>query len=156
MSDLPIKQVTRVDPETRELVVMGGLANDGDTGVLLGLLKSGVIITDHKGQRADIVDGHLKTVTCGGLPLHGYDAATAADTWQTIMATNRECHYAYMVCQTQDAIVSFDGGVSEHMYLTKAVPVGPLCGLTIPAGATICARNAAAGSNYALLHIFVW
>jgi hypothetical protein len=107
MSDLPIKEVTiRVNQETHELILMGtDLATDGTTGTELGLVKQGVIITDHNGLRADIVDGHLKTVTCGGLPLHGYDAATAADAWQTIMATNRECHFANMVCQTQDAIV---------------------------------------------------
>jgi hypothetical protein len=160
-SVVPAKEAVRIRPDTCEHLQMAAVENTATVHVAqpeveAGLAKSGVIICDHRGQRAELVDGHVKVVSASGLPLHGYDASTAADTWQTIMAVNRECHYAYLIVQTNDAIVSFDGGASEHMYLTKTIPVGPLEGLKIPAGATIVARNATAGQNYTLLHVFVW
>jgi len=156
MSNQPAVELSRVNPDTREVEILTGLTLAGGTCVEEGLVKYGAVLTDHRGQRVEIIDGHLMVATAGGLPIHGYQAATIADAWQTIMSVPRECHFAKMIVQTKDAIISFDGGSTEHFYLTTAVDSGVISGLKIPAGSVIKARNAVAGQNWTLLHIFVW
>ncbi len=98
---------------------------------------------------------YLGKILSSGLPTQGTDA-TGEDTYATVVtAPGRVTHYASIYCVTQDAIVSFDGGTTDH--LTIAAGVQHLfSGLEIPAGAVIQAKNKTGGANYASMFIAVW
>ena len=97
----------------------------------------------------------LLAIASAGLPTHGTDA-TGANTYAAVVtAPDRECHYLHVAVADNGAIVSLDGGVTDHF----AIPANTerlFPGLTIPAGAGIQGKNLAAGSNYTNLHVSVW
>lgn len=89
-------------------------------------------------------------------PEYGTDAAGENAYADVIAATAREHTNLSVHCATQDAIVSLDGGTTDHIYVVAAA--APLClsGICIPKGAAIQGKNAGAGANYATLSVTVW
>ena len=89
------------------------------------------------------------------LPEMGTDAV-GADTYANVInGTARQCQSLSAYCATQDAILSLDGGTTDHLYLQAGVQK-VFHGLVIPEGAVIQAKNASAGNNYATLSVAVW
>lgn len=102
---------------------------------------------------ADVVMG-LSDNAGAGLPVKGTDA-TGQDAYGTIVtAPARVCRNLFISVATKSAIISLDGGTTEHFLL----PVGnwTFTGLAIASGAEIQAKNADAGQNYTDLTISVW
>lgn len=91
-----------------------------------------------------------------GLPTLGQDA-TGQDTYATVIAATpaRVCRRLVAQCATKAAILSLDGGTTEHLRVEPGVPLR-IDGLSIPAEAVIQAKNAGAGENYTALSISVW
>jgi len=90
------------------------------------------------------------------LPEYGTDA-TGADTYATVInGITRECHNLSAVCDTQDAIISLDGGTTDHLFVDASQGQLVFQGLVIPKAAVIQGKNASAGNNYANLRITVW
>jgi len=91
-----------------------------------------------------------------GMPTYGTDAA-GADTYVEVLAApagNRRYTSVRLWCATKDAIVSLDGGTTDHVFLVAGVPiqlegVGPITG-------AIQAKNAVSGQNYATLYAMAW
>lgn len=91
------------------------------------------------------------------LPIMGTDA-TGADTYATVTGLNgiaRQCQCISVYCATNPAIISLDGGTTDHIFVNAGEQfVFPA--VVIPAGAVIQAKNGSAGNNYASLSISVW
>lgn len=100
--------------------------------------------------------GAALVCTGTGLPIYAVDAAAETDdSYATLITTTRECHNMLAQVETNDAIVSFDGGTTDHLYLTAGT-VYHLSGLVIPNGAVIQGKNGVAESDYDNLRIMVW
>lgn len=89
------------------------------------------------------------------LPEYGTDAA-GENTYATVInGIARECNSLSVYCATHPAIISLDGGTTEHLYVNAGEQF-VFHGLVIPKGAVIKAKNATSGSNYATLSVAVW
>ena len=89
-------------------------------------------------------------------PEYGTDAA-GEDTYANVIATtSREHHNISAYCATKSAIISLDGGTTGHIFVVAGAPPVQINGISIPKGAAIQAKNAAAGNNYATLSVVVW
>jgi len=78
-------------------------------------------------------------------------------------STRRGCltfpHFATRILfqvDTKDAVLSLDGGLTDHLFLGNLKGQMLLDGLAIEGGATISAKNAVGGQNYANLTVAVW
>ena len=86
---------------------------------------------------------------------YGLDA-TGADAYATIVTTTAIRRHIYMYNSgANDAIVSLDGGTTDHYYLPGQTAF-TFDDVLIANGANIQAKNGVAGSNYANLYISVW
>ena len=150
----------RLDTDTGQYVACTGSVT-GDYTVIGPLLKGAVLQGGH-GNQANVSDGgslavHLHS---DGMPQIFYDAAANADdTYYDLGTVLRECTSMSVACATKDAIVSLNGGVTDHLYVRNTGGADApliLTGLHIPAGAVISAKNEAANNDYASLYISVW
>ena len=89
-------------------------------------------------------------------PEYGTDATGANTYANVIAAAARECHNIELICTTNDAIVSLDGGTSDNIYVVAGTTPKTLTGVCIPKGAVIQGKNATTDSNYANLRIHIW
>jgi hypothetical protein len=84
------------------------------------------------------------------VPTYGIDA-TGQDAYATVIAAQTEpgqYNYFWATCATQNAILSFDAGTTDHVL----IPAGDVVTLPIPrTGCAVKAKNATAGLNYATL-----
>lgn len=119
----------------------------GVLGAATGYMRS----TDER--RAVLVA--LEALIPAGLPVYGVDA-TGADTYAKVLdAPARTCHCAHVTVGDNGAVVSFDGGTTDHV----AVPADTSVvfeGLAITASAEVHGKNLTAGSNYTNLRVSVW
>lgn len=89
------------------------------------------------------------------LPESGTDA-TGADTYATVInGITRECHNLSAYCATHPAVLSLDGGTTDHLPVAAGVQF-VFHGMVIPKAAVIQAKNAGAGNNYTAMIISVW
>ena len=90
------------------------------------------------------------------LPTYGTDAA-GANTYVEVIAARTDPEVYNMLrvwCATQDAILSLDGGTTDHIYVVAGIAPETI---SLPnRSASIQAKNAAAGLNYATLFVQVW
>ncbi len=92
-----------------------------------------------------------------GLPQYGVDAiADLGDGYTTVITAARRCTSMSLYVETFDAIISFDGGTTEHFFLDASMGQILLTGLDIPKGAVIQAKNASAGSDYLEMSLAIW
>jgi len=89
------------------------------------------------------------------LPEYGTDAAGEDTYADVINGIARECCSFSAYCATHPAIISFDDGTTDHLYINAGVQF-VFHGLAIPKGAVIQAKNGSAGNNYATLSVAVW
>lgn len=89
-------------------------------------------------------------------PEKGVDAVGENTYANVIAATARECTSIMCECATNDAIVSLDGGTTEHIIVVAGADPIVLHGMSIPAGAAIQGKNETTNSNYATLRIHIW
>jgi hypothetical protein len=112
---------------------------------------------EHRVMRLNTFDELVVENVLGGkgLPTYGVDD-TGANAYATVVTgPARTCSYAHISVGANGAIVSFDGGTTDHI----AIPANTtwlLEGLLIAASAAIQGKNLVAGSNYADLRISVW
>ena len=101
---------------------------------------------------------HDVGITGLGLPVLGIDAAANADdSYATVVtAPDRECHYIHAHVSTHAAIISLDGGTTDHFVIPASVEPHLFSGLKIPAGTVIKGKNLTVASDYANLRISVW
>ena len=154
---LPNKQYhVRLDTDTGQYMVCAGSAV-GDYTVIGPLVKS-AIIQDEAGNQADVsADGGLHVIERGGLPFFWTDAAANADdSYYDLGVVPRDCTYASLYVETNDAIVSFNGGLTDHHFVDVDAGQFFLAGLDIPAGSTISGKNAVAAADYDNLRVAVW
>lgn len=92
-----------------------------------------------------------------GNPTSGADAV-GADTYVEVIAApaGNRGPYTHLIvsCATKDAIISLDGGTTDHIQVSAGVLPMRLDGLSIRGA--IQAKNAAAGENYATLVANAW
>jgi len=141
-----------VDRETGEYWLAQGSDDDWKT---IAPLTQGALIQDSRGNRTDVSeDGALKAGDWADQPpLMGTDA-TGADTYATVLIAPRQCRYMAVTVATNPAIISLNGGATDHLALAAGNSV--FSGLDIPAASTIQAKNQNAGNNYTLLAISIW
>ncbi len=100
-------------------------------------------------------DKNIAAMAPGGLPVLGADAAGADAHAAVVTAPARECHFLHVAVEDNGAIVSCDGGTTDHF----AIPPNTsrlFSGLVIASGADIKGKNLSAGNNYTNLRISVW
>ena len=89
------------------------------------------------------------------LPCYGYDAV-GENTYVTVIAARtapEAFNWIYAVCATKDAILSLNGGTTDHLHIPAGVYIGPL-----PVGrhkGAVTAKNAVAGQNYTALYVTI-
>ena len=88
-------------------------------------------------------------------PEYGTDAAGADTYADVINGIAREIHSVSVYCATHPAIISFDDGTTDHLYIAAGVQ-HTFHGMVIPKGAVVQAKNGSAGNNYATLSLAVW
>ena len=127
-----------------------------------GALAKGVLLqaddgTDRRNVQVDPNSGSVIVVPSSGLPTYGLDAAAETDdSYATVVtAPARECHYLHVAIETYGAIISLDGGSTEHFRIPANTERG-FAGLTIPSGAVIQGKNAVPTEDYNNLAISVW
>ena len=158
MSLIPLTQSTmhlRFDDETGAVLMCTG--NQLGDYTVVGPYVQDARIRDGHGRMVDItIDNALKVTQRSGLPFFFTDAAIADDNYFNLGTAPRDCTFAALYVETNDAIVSFDGGDTEHAYVDVGAGFVVLPGLAIPAGSVISGKNAAAGQNYTNLRVMVW
>ncbi|HET6441840.1 MAG TPA: hypothetical protein VM431_11965 [Phycisphaerae bacterium] len=96
-----------------------------------------------------------KIVPSSGLPVYGVDA-TGADAYATVATSPaRVCHYLHVSVADNGAVVSLDGGTTDHF----AMPPNTerlFEGLATTSAVAIQGKNLSAGNNYTNLRISVW
>jgi hypothetical protein len=106
-------------------------------------------------------DGNLagvKTNTdalASGLPAFGTDAAGQDAHQKVLDCPSRATHHLIAFAETNAAILSLNGGTTDHVYVPAGGGVA-LDGLAIPASAEVHAKNAVGGSNFVNLRVMVW
>lgn len=125
--------------------LMTDFVGDGSTPLTLTAFKANI---DAK------IDELLAEIGTG-LPVYGVDAVGEDTYADAVVAPARVCHHVLIRVSTHPAIVSFDGGTTDHLYI-GAGEVVAMDGLAIPASAHIAGKNAMPGSNYADLRVTVW
>lgn len=81
--------------------------------------------------------------------------ATGTDGYTEVISVapgNRQYTHLYLYCETKDAIISLDGGLSDHIYL-RAGTHFPWPDISFT---TVHAKNAATGQNFANLTVHAW
>ena len=128
-----------------------------DAALAKGVLVQADDGTDRRNVQVDPDSGAVIVVSRSGLPTYGLDAvAETDDSYATIVtAPARECHYLHVAVESYGAIISLDGGSTEHFQI-PANTERLFPGLQIPAGAVIQGKNAVAGEDYTNLAISVW
>ena len=128
-----------------------------DAALAKGVLLQADDGTDRRNVQVDPTSGSLVVVPSSGLPAYGLDAAAETDdSYATVVtAPARECHYLHVAVQSYGAIISLDGGTTEHFRIPANTERG-FAGLTIPPSAVIKGKNAVAGEDYTNLAISVW
>lgn len=92
-----------------------------------------------------------------GLPEYGVDvAANADDTYASVVVVTKQCTHVALYVESEDAIISFDGGVTDHFFLDVGAGLIVLDGLDIPADADIQGKNAVVAADYTNLRIAAW
>ena len=149
------------DEDSRQLVIVKG--NPGGDYTVIGPAVQQVTIADVAGDEVAVDDdGHLEIVQGEvphwfGLPQYAIDAAAEIDdSYYDLMVTTKVCTRASVYVETNDAIISFDGGTTDHFFLDKDAGQVLLTGLKIPVGATISGKNAVGAADYVNLRIAVW
>jgi hypothetical protein len=101
------------------------------------------------------LSGHTEALAGLGLPVMGVDAA-GQDAYAAIVAApNRVCRHLHVSVDANGAIISLDGGVTDHLSV-PANTAWQFSGLAIPALASLRAKNLDPGSHYTNLRISVW
>lgn len=86
----------------------------------------------------------------------GTEDAAGADTYTTVITPATACtHVIISLGGTNDAIISFDGGVTDQL-VVPASSIVVLDAITIAAGVAIQGKNKTSGSNYTNLNISAW
>lgn len=86
---------------------------------------------------------------------YGIDAA-GADTYTTLVTPTDDKEHLYLsLGGSNDAIVSIDGGTTDHFYIPAGTTVF-LDALLIKSGVAIQGKNATPGSNYTNLTASIW
>ena len=92
-----------------------------------------------------------------GLPQYWADAAANADDSYFDMGTAvKDCTSASLYVETNDAIVSFDGGTTDHFFVDVDAGQIVITGLNIPKGSVISGKNAVATADYTNLRVSIW
>ena len=92
-----------------------------------------------------------------GLPEYGVDAAAEIDdSYATVVTATKKCTHAAVYVETNDAIISFDGGTTDHFFLDVDAGLVVLSGLKIPEGAVVQGKNAVVASDYTMLRVAIW
>lgn len=83
--------------------------------------------------------------------------ATGADAYATVITTGATAptHVEITLQGSNDAIISLDAGVTDHIYI-PANSIVTRDNISIGASTAIQAKNAVGGSNYSTLSIAVW
>lgn len=146
-----------IDAESGELLVVKGAVASGNYEIVGSLIQS-VFIRGREGHEAKVSSaGELRIRQATGLPFYMIDAAANADdSYFDLGTAPRACSFCSIYVETNDAIISFNGGVTDHFFLDKDAGQVLLQGLDIPAGATISGKNAVAAADYTNLRIAVW
>ena len=128
-----------------------------DAALAKGVLVQADDGTDRRNVQVDPDSGAVIVVSRSGLPTYGLDAvANTDDSYATVVtAPARECHYLHVAVESYGAIISLDGGTTDHFRI-PANTERLFPGLTIPSGAVIQGKNAVAGQDYTNLAISVW
>jgi len=96
-----------------------------------------------------------KIVPSSGLSAYGADT-TGANAYVTVVAAPaRICHYVHVSVGNNGAIISCNGGTTEHF----AIPANTerlFPGLIITSAANIQGKNLVTDNNYTNLRISVW
>ena len=159
-----------VDSETGAILVSG--AGGGASVEVVGLKDAeGTQVNPATKESVDAVaaalaspaqeDGNLAGVKANsdalasGLPTLGMDATGQDAHAKVLDCPARVTHHLMAFAETNGAVLSLDGGTTDHVYVPAGGGVA-LDGLAIPAEAEVHAKNAAAGSNYANLRVLVW
>ena len=128
-----------------------------DAALAKGVLLQADDGTDRRNVQVDPDSGAVIVVSRSGLPAYGLDAvANTDDSYATVVtAPARECHYLHVAVESYGAIISLDGGTTEHFRI-PANTERLFCGLAIPASAVIQGKNAVVGEDYENLAVSVW
>ena len=97
----------------------------------------------------------FEAAVASGLPTYGSRAVGSDGYVKVLDAPARQCHVLHAAVENNGAIISLDGGVTDHF----AIPPNTerlFPALTIASGAAVHAKNLASGANYTNLRISVW
>lgn len=149
-----VNSETRIDRETgMTWLVQQGQGSRSDLRWICPQ-KTAVVVMDVGGSFADVTaKGALQVSETGGLPIYGLEAEGAA-AYEEVLVSHRWCSHLFVSVEAGDAILSLDGGMTDHFRVSAAVAL-TLSGLDIPAGVAIKAKNATA-VNYDSLAVSVW
>lgn len=82
--------------------------------------------------------------------------STGQDAYATVKTPTADAsHIEISLSGSNDAIISLDGGVTDHIYI-QAMSIHTLDNVQITSGVAIQAKNAIGGSNYSGLNISIW
>lgn len=151
----------KYDETTRQVVLCRGSAI-GDFTVL-GPVSQNAVICDLNGNEADVTQSGSIYVAqkeipeIFGLPQYATDAAAEADdTYYDLMVATKACMSCSVYVETCDAIISFDGGTTDHFFVDVDAGQILLTGLNIPVGSVISGKNAVATEDYTNLRVTIW
>jgi hypothetical protein len=91
------------------------------------------------------------------VPTYGYDLAGADAYAQVIAAQTGLNQYNYCIawCATKGALISLDGGTTDHFRIDPDASPIPLKVTFSPRAGAVHAKNCDSGQNYAALHVII-
>ena len=108
-----------------------------------------------EGERGVFQGGDREMREDWGLPVHGTDAE-GADTYVELIAAapgNREYRHLIAIASTFPAMLSLDGGVTDHVWVPAG---GGVCLDDVQITKSVQGKNGGAGNKYSALHVMVW
>jgi hypothetical protein len=146
-----------IDEETGELVFVYGDVAAGKY-VVKGPVVQHAIPRDRDGHEVKVTEaGRLHVIYASGLPEFETDAAANGDdTYFDLLTVSKDCTACSVYVETNDAIVSFNGGEGDHFFVDVSAGQIVLTGLDIPKGSIISGKNAVAASDYTNLRVACW
>ena len=156
-----VNYYVKVSELTRQLLLVLGTPS-GDHEVV-GPVIQNAILQDEDGNQVEVSPaGGLKVSQKDlpewyGKPEYAVDAAAETnDSYYDLMTLTKDCTSVSLYVETNDAIISFDGGTTDQFFLDVDAGQVVLTGLNLPVGTVISGKNAVVGSDYTNLRIAAW
>ena len=146
----------RLDQYGRRIVCVGAMPDQYE---VVGYLTENTVLAGPDGNEVSVSDdGALNCRwVAGHKPVYSLDAAANADdTYYDLLTAPFDYSHIAISVATYPALVSLDGGSTDHIVIMAGAALEVFPGIPGKAGDVISGKNLAATFDYTNLRIMIW